>query len=363
MSKFAGYISRQLPAIARHPAFYLIYLIFFFIPWLGRLPSLKEIGLSLLLIGIFIPIHFLSFRVGGQRDITYITLTQLITLMLAPLSGMNGVFHIYAGAQAGYQRGAAFSALVFLILTLVYAASAFYFDRHIIEIIFVCIMAAIIWITCLQDATQIAELEAKERALELEKQQASIIERERIARDLHDLLGHTLTMVSLKSDLAHNLIDTNPKAARQEIDDIRSASRQALSDIRDVLSGMNRTTISEELTNARHSLETAEIDLEVFGHIPELNPAQEQVVALAIREAVTNVIRHSNASKVTLSFARDSHETLIEIEDNGSGPFGVLGQGLEGLRKRVSLIGGRTDFEFDAGARIALTLPHQLGQL
>jgi len=349
--------SRQLASIDKRPAFYLVYLIFYFVPWLAKWPSPTEVLWTALIIGLFIPLHFLSFSNRGRENIILIVVTEGFAVLTGPLNAMNGVFHIYAVAQAGYQRGATVSALIFFALTAVYMATAYVFDRHIYEIIFVGFMAGIIWITCMQEANQMAEAEGKERARELEKQQASITERERIARDLHDLLGHTLTMVSLKSDLVLKLLDKDPEAARAEINDIRTSSREALSDIRAVLSGMNRTSVESELTNARLSLKSAKIALSIEGELPDLRSEQEQVAALAIRESITNIIRHSNATEVTLSFSKDPQDNFIQIEDNGLGSTKAAGQGLRGLKERVAQIGGSTVIDLTHGARISVVLP------
>lgn len=349
--------SRLLSSVDKRSAFYLIYLVFYFVPWLSKWPSRSEILWTALIVGLFIPVHFLSHSKSGRQNIIFIAVTEGFAVLTGSLNGGSGVFHVYAAAQAGYQRGTTVSALIFFVLTTVYAASAYAFGRHPYEILFVSFMAGIIWITCMQEANQMAEAEEKERARELEKQQASITERERIARDLHDLLGHTLTMVSLKSDLVLKLLDKDPEAARSEINDIRTSSREALSDIRAVLSGMNRTSFQSELSNAKLSLTSAKIALTIQGELLDLTPEQEQVAALAIRESITNIIRHSNATEVILSFSKDPQDNFIQIEDNGMGSTKAAGQGLKGLKARVAQIGGSTVIDLTQGARISVVLP------
>jgi len=351
--------SRQLSSPRIRPAFYLIYLVFYFVPWLFGWPSLSEILLTVLIIGLFIPVHFLSFTKKGRQNILLIAVTEGFAILAAPLSASNGVFHIYAAAQAGYQRKPTISTIIFFALTAVYVATAYAFGRHLYEIIFIVFMAGIVWVSCMQEATQLAQEEQKERERELEKQQASITERERIARDLHDLLGHTLTMVSLKSDLALKLLDKDPEAARVEVNDIRTSSREALADIRAVLSGMNQTTLDSELSNAKKSLESANIALHISGEFPILSTDQEQVAALAIRESITNIIRHSNATEVLLSFSKDPQDNFIQIEDNGMGSTNEAGRGLKGLKERVAQVGGSTVIDLNRGARISVVFPQR----
>lgn len=350
--------SQQLLKLGTRPAFYLVYLLFYFIPWLSVRPSLTEVLFSFVIISLFIPVHFLSHTQKGRKTIFLIVATEAFAVLAAPLSAMNGVFHIYAAAQAGYQRGTTVSALIFFTLTFVYVVTAHLFGRHLYEIVFASFMAGIIWITCLHEANQMAEAEQKERARELEKQQASITERERIARDLHDLLGHTLTMVSLKSDLVLKLLDKDLDAARAEVNDIRKSSREALSDIRAVLSGMNRTSLASELSNAKRALASAEIALQVNGTLPVLSQEQEHVAALAIRESVTNIIRHSKATQVSLLFSKNPKDNFIQIQDNGMGSSNNAGYGLKGLKERVKQIGGSTVIDLSQGAKISVILPH-----
>ena len=282
MTRFFNSLGKHLSSTGRRPLFYLVYLVFYFVPWFAKAPSPNEIALTVFVIALFIPIHFMTFTKSGHKRIGLIAATEFFAILTAPINAMNGVFHIYATSQAGYQRSTTISAILFFTLTIVYTVVSYVFDRHVYEILFVIFMSAITWVTCLQDANQLAEAEELERVRELEKQQASISERERIARDLHDLLGHTLTMVSLKSDLAMKLMDKDPDAARAEIDDIRISSRKALSDIRAVLSGMNQTSIESELSNAKRALQTANIALTIEGDHPALNTVQEQVIALSL---------------------------------------------------------------------------------
>ncbi len=124
---------------------------------------------------------------------------------------------------------------------------------------------------------------------------AKVAERERIARDLHDVLGHTLSLITLKSELAGKLFDRDPAQAKNEIREIELTARQALSDVRQAITGYRAKGIGEELRQAASALETAGVKVEVKSSLLKLPPTEESVLALILREAVTNVVRHANA--------------------------------------------------------------------
>ncbi len=124
---------------------------------------------------------------------------------------------------------------------------------------------------------------------------AKVAERERIARDLHDLLGHTLSLITLKAELARKLVDRDPQRAKQEMQDVEQTSRAALADVREAITGYRGQGLAAELIQARRTLETAGITVDCDASEVALSPAQETVLALALREAVTNVVRHAQA--------------------------------------------------------------------
>ena len=361
-SDFYGAFKNRLSGIGQRPTFFLTYLIFYFAPWLFVPPSGKDIVLTIGIFAIFIPLHYRAFERQDRGNLVLIALMEGVTFLAAPLNGNNGVFHIFASAHIAYQKQAAFSAALFIGATALYAAISYLFDRSLFEIGFVCFMGVMIWGSCLADAERTRRSESLIREHELEKQQSSIVERERIARDLHDLLGHTLTMVALKSDLAARLIDADPERAKQEIIDIQKSSRNALTDVRAIVRGMLTTTIADELENAKTALSAAGIALTISGALPRHNVENETVTALSIREAVTNIIRHSGADSAKIHFTSNETEFFLHIEDNGKGSVQTEGSGLAGLRARVEKLGGQAIIDGVNGVRIAIVLPRLAGE-
>ncbi|MFI6443220.1 sensor histidine kinase [Kitasatospora sp. NPDC050543] len=178
-------------------------------------------------------------------------------------------------------------------------------------------------------------------------------ERLRLARDLHDLLGHSLSLITLKSELAGRFMDQDkPEAARAQVADIESVARQSLIDVREAVSGFRRPTLPVELAAARTALAAAQVELEADPALgdswPGLGTEEAGALAWALREAVTNVVRHGEGATLCTvtadrSWAEDGERyAVLEVADNGPGPGkSAAGNGLSGLGERLALVGGR----------------------
>ena len=186
---------------------------------------------------------------------------------------------------------------------------------------------------------------------------SKIAERERIARDMHDVLGHTLSVVVLKSELAGRLFRDDPERAAAEIRDVEKLARDALKDVRTSISGYRERGFEGELANVRLALEATDIALTEDIEAVKLEPEAERVRALVLREAVTNVLRHSAARSCTVRLrARDGHVALT-VTDDGRGGRIVAGEGLRGMRERLQAMGGRLELEANEGMRLTAIVP------
>ncbi|GGK78427.1 sensor histidine kinase [Ornithinimicrobium pekingense] len=166
---------------------------------------------------------------------------------------------------------------------------------------------------------------------------AMVAERERVARDVHDVLGHNLTVVTVKAELAERLLDVDPERARAELAEIRSMTREALAEIRATVSGLRVARLSDELAAARTALTGAGIAADVPDDADVVDPRHRIVLAWVLREAVTNVVRHSGASRCTVELG----PALLRVTDDGTGLEGLReGNGLRGARERVAGAGG-----------------------
>lgn len=189
--------------------------------------------------------------------------------------------------------------------------------------------------------------------VELRKARATVAqlaaneERLRLARDLHDLLGHSLSLITLKSELAGRMLPDHPEKAAQQVADIEQVSRQALVDVREAVTGYRRPRLSAELAGAQVALTAAGVTADIPAE-PDLTGVPEEseaALAWALREAVTNVVRHSGAHRCTVELLR--RQTLngpvleLTVEDDGTGASGSIpGNGLTGLRERLEKTGG-----------------------
>ncbi len=202
--------------------------------------------------------------------------------------------------------------------------------------------------------------EANER-LRLSREETShlarVAERERIARDLHDLLGHTLSLVAIKSELAAKLTERDPDRAAQEIRDVERISRDALREVRSAVAGYRSRSFEGELDQARTALEAAGVTLEAELDTEALSPTQEGVLSLVLREAITNVMRHSEASVCRVQLQESATGIRLEIADDGKGALAPEGSGLQGIRERVRSLGGHLERIVDVGTRLVITLP------
>jgi two-component system sensor histidine kinase DesK len=161
-------------------------------------------------------------------------------------------------------------------------------------------------------------------------------ERTRFARDLHDILGHSLTVITVKAELAQRLLDIDPERARAEIADLERLSRDALSDVRRAVEGYRELTLPGELARARTALAAAEIEATLPNSADDVPTELRELFAWTVREGVTNVIRHSRASCCEVRLT----PTSAEVRDDGSGGSTPgSGSGLAGLRERASAVG------------------------
>lgn len=204
------------------------------------------------------------------------------------------------------------------------------------------------------------ELEHTRAALRREERRTAVLavaaERERIGRDLHDILGHSLTTIAVKADLAQRLVSRDPAAAEAEIGDLARATRQALADVRATASGMREVRLATEIASARSVLSAAGLACEAPTALPPLDDAASELFGYVVREAVTNVVRHAGATTCRI----DTGERTVSVADDGRG-LGLRersGSGLAGLRARLSDAGGVLEVESGpGGTTVRASLP------
>ncbi|GAA1701918.1 sensor histidine kinase [Fodinicola feengrottensis] len=243
--------------------------------------------------------------------------------------------------------------------TVVLAASATWLSGHpgaVVSSVVTVALAGLVVLAFRGMGTAIMELRAaREELARLAVDQ----ERARFARDLHDLLGHTMSLVVIKAEVVRRLVHTDPDQAALQAADIETVGRQALTEIREAVTGYRPRDLDAELTHARSALADAGIEMSISESAEELPEAARSLLGWCVREAVTNVIRHSHARKCTISLrVRDGIAELQVRDDGAGGAVGSAGTGLRGLAERLSAAGGRVDAgPVPDGFTLTATLP------
>ncbi|WP_088834590.1 sensor histidine kinase [Paenibacillus tyrfis] len=193
-------------------------------------------------------------------------------------------------------------------------------------------------------------------------------ERQRIARDLHDTLGHTLSLITLKGELVERLIPHDPERAVQEARDIQTTSRTVLKQVRELISDMRAVHLSDELWQAGEILSSAGIGFETAGDAERIRttPVVMNILSMCLREAVTNVVKHSRAKHCKVELMEKSGSYVLKVHDDGVGidgagsKLGQAGSGLLGMKERLSLIEGTLEFskQEETGTTLTITVPN-----
>ena len=342
------------------PYVWLVFLSFFYFqPLLGH-AGLKEWLITISSTLLFLAMYFGIFWV--KPPFTYFLLGCMVAMgmVLAPLNPGASVFIIFASSFIPWilqTPRRAFAALAGLILLLGLDALLFH-----VPVGFWAVSMVVALGVCGSNI-HFAEKNRADHKLRMAQGEvehlAKVAERERIARDLHDVLGHTLSVIIVKSTLAGKLLDVDREKARSEIADIEKVSREAMAEIRNTLRGYSTYKLSEEIQRAESALSCAGVTLQAETTEINMTPAQESVVALIMREAVTNVVRHSQAKTCKLRLAANNGDCIFEIQDDGrGGSLSLLeGNGLRGMRERVEALGGTITRDMSAGTKLTFEFP------
>lgn len=355
-------LTKQLSVknIGWEPYVYLVYLGF-----LLSQPSFDEQSLwqgALIiaaLLAVFLPAYFASF-IDKKNKLIYIVIMTILGVLGMYLNSGSSVFFIYAAAAAAYFNNSKKSIIIILVIALVALISAIFSPipmpwrlwAYGPAVIF-SILVGILSVFQQEKLRANAKLSLAHEEIE---QLATVAERERIARDLHDLLGHTLSIITLKSELTGKLIDTDNQKAKQEIKDIEEISRKTLKEVRLAISGYRSLGLEAEIANTKLILASANIDFDTKLDLTLLSPLQEASLSLILREAVTNILRHSKADKVELIILEKAQNIIFEISDNGVGFADKEGNGLKGIRERIQALGGQLKIESLKGIKLTISL-------
>ena len=307
----------------------------------------------------FLVLYFRGFWLHGRPLLAVIFGIVAIGLVVAPHNPGASCFFIYAAAFLGDVGPPAVAVRWLLVIIAIVAVETLLLSLSPQF----WIPAVVISVLVGGSNIHFCEMRRKDRALikahEVAEHMATIAERERIARDLHDLLGHTLSIIVLKSELAAKVADRDLGRAIREIRDVERISRQALAEVRQAVYGYRGERFEEELTTARTALDAAGVAFDVDAATIALDPDQERTLSLGLREAVTNVIRHARAGCCRVTLTEDEAAIRLTVEDDGIGGDPAEGAGLSGMRARLAEIGGTMERDARHGTRLTLVVPRR----
>jgi len=339
------------------PYFWTVY-IAFFLTW----PAMKggatplEWSLTILGVAVFFVFYFMGYWSDRRRNIAIVAMA-LLGVVYYPFNYGAGSFFIYAAAFAGWMRSTKQALWVIAILEVLTIGESIVFHIPIFGWFWPCVFTILIAFANMHQQQRAAANARLRLAHDEIEHLAKVAERERIARDLHDLLGHTLSLIILKSELASKLADRDIDRAREEIRDVERISRDALAEVRHAVGGFRSRGLQAEIESARDALTAANVTLDVEVEPVALQPALEAVLTLAVREGVTNIVRHARALHCTIALRENNGAIVLRISDDGHGGTSSFGHGLNGMRERVESLGGTLTRDSERGTTLTILIP------
>ncbi|MEO8381764.1 MAG: sensor histidine kinase [Acidobacteriota bacterium] len=307
---------------------------------------------------LFLALYFRGYWARGRELLLLSAATVVMGLVFWPMTYAGGAFFIYAAGMLGSMEPPRRAFRLVALIALIVVAEAWIIERVWFNAIWPFFFTILVGALNVHFA-QVGRSNARLRLAQSEIEHlAKVAERERIARDLHDVVGHTLSLVILKSELAAKLADRDPERAREEIRDVERIARSALAEVRAAVIGYRASGFASEVQNARSTLGTAGMTLAT--DIPaslQLPPSHEAVLCLALREAVTNIVRHSGAHACRLLVAVTEGACTMTVEDDGRGGSAPFGSGLTGMQERVEVLGGKLSRDGRNGTTLSVTMP------
>jgi two-component system sensor histidine kinase DesK len=329
---------------------WLMYLVFLFLPALFPHQRAGWLRPTLATLPVFCALYYWSTHSSRRGAVCALIGIALLDYVLIPFNPFGNTYLVYTAALLpfaipGFLRP--------LLLTLVLIAI------HVVEVFVLGFLpmwaafAGLLAMGCCLGNSAMVESRLKSEALLISHQEirrlAAIAERERIGRDLHDLLGHTLSLIAIKSELASKLMARDREQAAREVTEVTGIARDALRQVRVAVTGMRAAALEAELSSSRALLEPSGVTLTVQRDLAELPPEIETALAMIVREATTNIQRHAEAGEARIEVRVRPGEAALTVSDDGRGGITRHGTGLIGIGERVRLLGGTLQIDSPRG--------------
>ena len=339
---------------------YLINLVFYIAPFFYIEYSPLQYGWMTLALVAFVGCYYWIYRSHCSQMWRPILLMTLIASCITPLNYGSIAMFAYVSFFIGFaysfrQFLAGAAALIGLLILLdhLFVKGAPYF------LLYGSALVLAIGVFGVLDRARRASLLKEQRSAEEIKQLATIVERERIARDLHDIMGHSLSGIVLKADLADKLLQQQQvQAAREQLQELAQIARESLSQVRQTVSGYKHKGLAGEVQALSHKLREAGFAVDVQGDIPALSAREETAVVLVLTELVTNVLRHSNGDTVQIHFGATEQGQKVLVSDNGHATELHQGNGLTGIQERLAALNSSLEWELSP-SRFSFILPKE----
>jgi two-component system, NarL family, sensor histidine kinase DesK len=308
----------------------------------------------------FVILYFLVAELTGRRQTVAFVLFFLFVFLYYPLNQETYVLFVYPFAMLCLFLSRLRTLFLVLAAMMAGVAAETRYLGHPFataeSVLFYCVIFGLSNFAFAQQARTNSLLERANSEIKRLSQEA---ERERIARDMHDLLGHTLTVITMKLNLARRLLSHDSERARNEIAEAEQTARNALAEVREAVAGYRAEGLDAEISRAQRSLLSADVKLTTTLAPVNLSSSQVNVLCLALREAVTNIARHAHATVCHVALLEKDGTIHFTVEDNGLGGQTREGNGLRGMRERLQSMAGAMKLTGAAngGTILELTLP------
>jgi two-component system, NarL family, sensor histidine kinase DesK len=342
------------------PLLWLVYLAFLFIQPLSQHTSATQwlvlVAITLFFLALYFSVYFAQHFWRGRTVIVPLLMAGLGLGYLRWNVGATA-FLIYGAAIVPFTTSPLMAAVFITSETLALAETA-----HLLHMplaywgwsAFMCVAIG-------GGNIYFAERKRSDRKLEMAHDEierlAKIAERERIARDMHDVLGHTLTLIVLKAELAAKLAHSDPERAAREMSQVEQTARRALEEVREAIRGYKSEGFAAEIARARRTLEDVGIRTECEVDVVNPSPTVDSALSLALREAVTNIVRHADARRCIVRVSQQDGRYRLSLEDDGCGIASAEGMGLRGMRERIEGLGGTVSIRGGTGTVVEISVP------
>ncbi|GEN84145.1 sensor histidine kinase DesK [Sporosarcina luteola] len=346
------------------------WVIFCLLPFFFIFRSWSAVGISVGtgLLALFFISYFFSFKSKSGLVYMWVSFEIVINIVMTLLFG-----YVYLSIFTAFFIGNIRSTVGFFIMyglhiafTIGAIVAGFFIEINLflpqVHFIIITVIGVTLLPFNLYNRSKREKLEGQlETARDRISELTLLEERERIARDLHDTLGQKLSMIGLKSDLARRLILKDPEEAERELAEIRQTASTALKEVRELVADMRATKLIDEVMRIRQILSAAEIELRIEGdpHVTQIPSNVENVLGMCLKEAVTNVVKHSEATICEVAFKQTEDEVSIVVQDNGKGmkEGPSVGSGLKGMRERLEFVNGSLLSEVNNGTKLTIRMP------